>query len=331
VSLRQSSLKIRTMIVGLLVLAWPAQASAEDKGTLSLIVENDLFGGTDQNYTNGLKASYVFPKSATPKPWRWVARNIMQAEEGDTIYAGVSLGHSIFTPRDITTEGPLPDQHPYAGWFYVGTSLLIDRGDVLDSLQIETGIVGPHAFGKPVQRGWHELINVREPRGWDNQLRDEPGLNVSVERKWRASTQRMMGLQADLTPNVGATVGNVLTQAKAGLTLRVGNNLDVDYGPPRIRPSIAGPGFFAPSDHLSWYLFAGFEGRAVARNIFLDGNSYRDSLSVDKKNFVGDAQFGAAIQIMDVQMTYTFVLRTEEFDTQIDPHRFGAISLSFKL
>lgn len=66
--------------------------------------------------------------------------------------------------------------------------------------------------------------------------------------------------------------------------LRLGQRLPLDYGPPRIQPSLPGSGFFVPpQDRFGWYLFAGVEGRAVARNIFLDGNTFRDSRSVDKE------------------------------------------------
>ena len=134
----------------------------------------------------------------------------------------------------------------------------------------------------------------------------------------------------DIDVNNGFSLGNVLTEASAGLTLRVGSNLGGDYGPPRIRPSLAGAGFFAPAGTFSAYLFAGVQGRAVARNIFLDGNSFEDSPSVDKKHFVADFQAGVVMQFNDIQLAYTFVTRTKEFETQDDRQTFGALSVSFK-
>jgi lipid A 3-O-deacylase len=47
--------------------------------------------------------------------------------------------------------------------------------------------------------------------------------------------------------------------------------------------------FQTPKGGFGWCLFASFEGRAVARNIFLDGNTFTDSHSIDKKTFVGYA------------------------------------------
>jgi hypothetical protein len=78
---------------------------------------------------------------------------------------------------------------------------------------------------------------------------------------------------------------------------------------------------------FSWSVFAGLEGRAVGRNIFLDGNTFRDSPSVDKKYFVGDANIGVALTYGRTQLTYTLNWRSEEFQGQDKPDIFGAIGL----
>ena len=99
--------------------------------------------------------------------------------------------------------------------------------------------------------------------------------------------------------------------------------------PPRVRPAMPGTGFFDTPDHeFSWYLFAGLDGRAIARNIFLDGNTFRDSHDVDKKILVGDANVGLAIGYDDYRLSYTLNYRTKEFDGQDDPSIFGSISLT---
>ena len=99
----------------------------------------------------------------------------------------------------------------------------------------------------------------------------------------------------------------------------------------RVRPALAGAGFFSPVDEFSWYLFLGVNGSAVAHNIFLDGSLFRDGdPSVDKKIFVGEVQAGLAVQLRRVQIAYTFVTRTREFDMQNGAQQFGAVSISTK-
>ncbi|MBK19629.1 MAG: hypothetical protein CMM52_12415 [Rhodospirillaceae bacterium] len=143
--------------------------------------------------------------------------------------------------------------------------------------------------------------------------------------------RKIGGLDADFTPHAGVSLGNVLTQASVGFTVRVGGNLrnHDDYGPPRIRPSLPGSDYFVRSDGLSWYLFFGADGRGVLHNIFLDGNTFSSSHSVSKKPFVGDIQGGVAVIWGRTRLAYTHIFRTKEFDSQDDTDQFGSVSLSF--
>jgi hypothetical protein len=84
-----------------------------------------------------------------------------------------------------------------------------------------------------------------------------------------------------------------------------GRNLDVDWGPDRIRPGLSGTGYVRRGDGMGWYLFAGLEGRAVAYNAFLDGPWFRSSPDVEKKPFVADFQAGAALTWRGFRMAYT--------------------------
>ena len=308
--------------------SWAPCAVAEEKATWSALLENDYFGSSDSNYTNGVRFGYLSAAGRGEE----LARGFLRASPGDVTRVGFAVGHSIFTPQDTEAFEPLPGHHPYAGWLYGEYSVLVEReDDVLDMLTVSAGVVGPAALGDEVQNNFHRLINGDRVNGWDNQLRNEPGLILSYERRWRPFFRvSRPGIGIDASPNAGVSVGNVLTQGNAGLTLRVGRNLEGNYGPPRIRPSLAGAGYFRGVNAASWYLFAGAEGRAVGRNIFLDGNTWRDSLSVEKRHLVADVQTGAVIQIKSVQIAYTYVWRTKEFLNQGARHEFGALSLSVK-
>ena len=52
------------------------------------------------------------------------------------------------------------------------------------------------------------------------------------ERRWRPDAWNLFGLEAGAIPHVGGSVGNVMTFGSAGAILRIGQNLNVDYGPP---------------------------------------------------------------------------------------------------
>jgi len=333
--------------VALGILLWSGTAEA---GTFSLVVENDVFTGTDRNYTAGQKLVYVTEAKRNPEDivtggfGRLIADAIygldmIRARNTDNdpgndvvIHEGFALGHSLFTPEDISTSLPLPDQHPYAGWLYGTYSIVGAYENKVDTFALDLGVVGPSAFGEEIQRGWHRLIDGEDPKGWDNQLKDEPGIVLTYQRQWRYDLRNSIGrFGFDVLPTLGASLGNIRTQANLGATLRAGYNLGNDYGPPRIRPALAGTAILDPNmEGVSFYLFGGVEGRAVLRNIFLDGNSFRDSLNVQRKPLVADFQVGAVFQTRNFQLAYTYVFRTEEFDGQLDPQKFGAVSLTFR-
>ncbi len=78
-------------------------------------------------------------------------------------------------------------------------------------------------------------------------------------------------------------------------------------------------------------MFAGVDGRAIARNLLpWDGNTFESSRSVDKIPFVGDAQLGAAVAFRAFRLTFTHVFRSKEYKTQRAADQFGAINLSFR-
>ena len=334
-------MKLRSVVTtGLFLLVGPVaplladDTPSSDRGTLSLVYENDTFAGTDRNYTNGIDISYLSAPNAVPLPARWFATTLMGADAGDTIYGGLGIGQSIFTPRDTDATAPLPDQHPYAGWLHARFSTSVDSGKTLDTAALDVGLVGPSSGGEWVQNHVHDLVGADEANGWDNQIRDEFGFVLTYERKWRALAEwrQAGGLGVDVMPNAAVSVGNVLTQGLVGVTFRVGQDLANDYGPPRVSPALAGAGFFAPRDHFSWYLFAGVNGRAIAYNIVLDGNAFRDGgPSVDRKPLVAEGQAGLVVQFGRVQTAFTVVTRTDEFKGQGKQELFGAVSLSMKL
>jgi len=300
-----------------------------ENATLSVTLENDYFASTDRNYTNGLRVAYV----SAPRPQGgyagFLARRILRQGPGGEVRVGYAAGQSIYTPEDTETVDLLPDQHPYAGWLYAEHSVIaVDRLS-FQRLTTQVGVVGPSAGAENAQNSYHEWIGGREVRGWRNQLEDEFGFAATYEKgRVLFDTPELFGLESDATLIAGATAGNVLTEGKIGGMVRFGRNLASDAGPPRVRPALAGGGFFDKSVGSSWYVFVGAQGRAVAWNIFLDGNSFAGDREpqVERRQFVADLQAGAVARIGRVQFAYQFVTRTEEFETQTERQAFGAIS-----
>ncbi|MGP0630606.1 lipid A deacylase LpxR family protein [Nitrospina sp. 32_T5] len=261
----------------------------------------------------------------------------------DTV--SVILGHNIYTPEDLSKTGLVSRDRPYAGWLYVGFGFFDEKKDrevlgltvdTLDSVEIDLGVIGPASGGERVQREWHAFIDDEDPKGWDNQLHNEFALLISYDRKYRHRLLEENGMipGVDWIPGGGVALGNVFTYVAAGGVVRVGYNLPADYGPPRIRPGTQGSDFFDTGgrhkNKLMAYLYTGVEGRAVAHNIFLDGNTFRTSHAVNKRYLVGDWQFGGALAYDCIRLAYTQVYRSQEFKGQFEPDVFGTVTLSVR-
>ena len=318
------------IVAVLLIVALGMTGSARAQGgTWSFVLENDLFADTDRNYTNGIALSYTTAPDAVPDfAKRWA--QALQRDHNPTAFATVSVGQQMFTPIDIGARRPLPDQHPYAGYLNIAGAFTAVSRQRLDSVNIAVGVVGPAALGEQAQAFVHKLIDGRDPNGWDNQLKNEPALLITYDRRYRSLIDfDAFGLQGDLVPGFGLSLGNVELSGRGSLALRFGTGLEDDYGAPRIRSGLATSGALAGNGTTA-YRFAAVEGEAVGRSIFLDGNTFRDSLSVDRNPFVADFQFGAALGYNQVRVAYTFVVRTPTFDTELGRQRFGAVSVSLR-
>jgi len=330
--MKRKTLSTAVVLAGTL---WSATASAVgpgDTGTLSFILENDLFYDVDQHYTNGVGFIWI-PGSDVSTPG-WAAslvRAIPWFPQDGRLRHGYAFGQSMFTPSDIKIANPPLTERPYAGWLYGTFGVATEVDERLDLLALTVGMVGPAAMAEQSQKVVHEAIGSPEPQGWDTQLHNELGVVVQYQRSWRGALKYdLTPLALDVTPSVGGAVGNVFTYASAGVMLRLGQRLPHDYGPPQIQPGLLGSGGFAPVGAFGWYLFGGVAGRAVARNIFLDGNTFGDSRSVRRDPFIGDLQWGVVLEWPKVRLSYTHILRSREYESQTAGDEFGAISLSVK-
>jgi lipid A 3-O-deacylase len=315
-------------------------AFADDPGyVISIQFENDFFGGgTDRHFSHGTRIECLtspiqwMTDVADKVPWFRSERARSNPKDELKARASFSLGQNIYTPEDTAATQLLTEDRPYAGWLYMGFGLVAEQGTKrYDKLELEIGMVGPYSFAEDVQTFWHSLLGLQVPQGWDNQLENEPGAVLYYEQTRRFERQNLgWGLDADVLPHFGGALGNVFTYGAVGITFRIGSGLEDDFGPPRIRPSLPGSAYFRPEKGFNGYLFAGLEGRAVLYNIFLDGNAFTDSHSVDKKPFVGDLQAGLVFQWNRFRITYTQIFRTKEFDGQDDGDIFGSVSLSYQ-
>ncbi|MGI9494086.1 MAG: lipid A deacylase LpxR family protein [Geminicoccaceae bacterium] len=310
-------------------------------GTFTMHIENDEVGGSDRNYSGGhrLACMRTAPRFLEKRLRRLLPKNAISQQK-----MSYGLGQNIYTPDDLAEPELIEDDQPYAGWLYVDFGLESEvrsaSGDMhhLDNFGLQIGVVGPLSGAEFLQRELHEILGATEPAGWDNQLDNELGANLFYSRQWTGIQRFSLPvdngtswLDTDLTPRIGAAVGNIYTYGAGGFMLRIGQFPDDDHGQPAVRPSFTGSDDFPIEDGWSFYLFTGAEGRIVGRNIFLDGNSFDDdSPSVDKNTFVGEVRIGMALAYRYLRLAYTHVYRSQEFEGE-EPQTYGAITLSVEL
>lgn len=335
-----------TILVGLTLAAAPARAILSSNTFVALTEENDLlsnpFGGhSDRHYTQGLRLTMMLGDESFTNVS--VRLNRWCPPLGFTPRANslglVLLAQHMFTPEDIVNPAPIPTDRPYAAWLYSGfiwqrEGLTAGTIPTLENFEADLGSIGPSALGEQAQNLIHRWAFPDDiARGWNNQLHDEPALQLRYARLWRFTPEPPGPRRLDLIPHLGAGLGNVKIEANLGATARLGYRLPDDFGVPIMDAPLAVNGW-TPHGYPPFfcYLFGRIEGRAVAHNIFLDGNTWRDSPHVTRNPWVADFSWGFALNIRrHFELAYTRIIRTTEFTGQKGADEFGSLTLRVTL
>ena len=279
-------------------------------GDISVVLENDLFR-SDRHYSHGTKLLNLC--DGAPEWTDYISNK-------EDRRFGVGLAQYMYTPSSIKIEELMEDDRPYGGWLYL-EALLISRDDrQLDLIGIDVGLTGEASMADDTQSFIHESFDNQIPMGWDNQIETELGVNIIYQKKIRLRYKDIF----DFIPQAGASLGNIFTYANAGMTMRVGYKLPDNFGTLRMEPTTR------EYRILAGYLFAGVEGRYVLRNIFLDGNTFEDSHSVHKEEWVGDISVGAGVDVGNFEILYSNTYRGREFKGQKVENVFSSVILSWK-
>lgn len=301
-----------------------------------LYVENDVFAGSDKDYTSGVRLQNTLTAADTPELLRDVTRIMRPLKDQDPTEVGFVIGHHIYTPEDTDATALIPDDRPYTGWLYAGLARFDSdfkessdpSNDDVTTVELLLGVIGPLAQGEEFQNGIHDLIGSDEAMGWDNQLDDEITAMIAAQRQVRSLAGGLGPIKFDLLSRASLSVGTPFTEAEIGETLRLGLWLPRDFGVSVNEPALVSPATVRRYQReRSFYVFGDAAGRVVGYNSFLDGNLDGDSHSVDRELFVADLALGAALQLNRFRMAYTLVYRTPEFEEQDEGQVFGSFSI----
>lgn len=336
-------------------------------------LENDLFTGTDQNYTNGVAFAAVsydisgrLRTECLPTPVRLHAEFIKFLNPGFWIDAEnsahtqnvvVKFGQSMFTPKDPARTDLIPDDRPYAGLLYVGMSWNRRKhepqsnSEILDTREITLGVIGPLSLAEQSQNLFHDAIGADRFLGWQHQLKNEPALQLAMDRKFKdyhGTCAITPGFSADSIRSLGLRLGNIETSAILGIEGRIGWNLPNDFGTYPIRPGAENrppSAAFIPSGsgdapsavarpRPGVHLFGMMETKLVAHDFSLGGNLFRSSHSVTRRPWVAQAAVGVSahglVAGQGVRLAVMRVYRSREFEEQGPNQAYGSVALSIE-
>ncbi len=328
-------------------------ALANNGGYLTFFLDNDLFSGSDSNYTNGARISYVTEArpllniplvqknlellSGGNGGARWM-RGIWGFGNPDEVeYSyGFALTQLMFTPETLDTASAPPGEHPYAGWLGVGFSLHARDARTLNSVEISFGVTGKYAFAKEAQDLVHDFYGIEKFEGWDSQIPQEVTVNVDFNqrRRWTLLDDAGLpyGLEVDGFHETGYSIGNFCTGAHAGALVRVGWNLPVEFSDPRLTTSAHTQKLYSDESvnarRWSVYALAGVRVSGVLHDITLDGPVFRDfDTGVERKPWVGEFYAGFGVRYRGWELGYVHTYRSKRFKSQADQQVFGSVSL----
>lgn len=312
--------------MGVLLLLALAQDVERVRHTFTIIEENDFFAhvsASDKHYTQGLRLELHVHDPAMGPIFTW--RGFYDEKER-YFSNGVAIGQAMFTPENITADPPDPLDRPYAAWLYLSfvTTVTNKERSWQDTWEWSIGTIGPRALGDEIQSGWHELIGADDPT-WTNQLENEIGGGLAVKRQWSSVTAGEEGgdWAARTITSAGASLSTIVTEISLGAKMLWGYRAPSDY------EAGQGPRSLQTGDGFRFYAFVGVEGRFVPWNVFLDGNVFRDSPSVDRKYLTADFSAGVVLRLgAPFGISYAQVFRTGEQSNDPRYHNFGSIAVS---
>ncbi|MBK1831976.1 lipid A deacylase LpxR family protein [Verrucomicrobiaceae bacterium R5-34] len=326
-----------------------------DAGYLTFFLDNDLFGGTDENYTNGARLSWItegkpvidipfvqdnlhrFSGGSESLNWMrkiWGFRHPAQIEYS----YGFALSQLMFTPATREALVPPEGERPYAGWAGLGFSLHARDAHAQNSVEIAIGVVGPASYAQETQDFIHDLRDFDKFQGWDSQIPNEITLNLYFNQRRRIESlhkiQLPMDLKVDGFTETGYALGNFRTDARIGFLVRAGWNLPVEFADPRLSATAHTQRLYSGagnSNKWSLYGLLGAQATGVLHDITLDGPLFRNyDTNVDREPFVAELYAGFGVRYSDLEFSYVHTYRTKTFETQDNNQSFGSLAIRLR-
>ena len=330
---------MKTLFLTLIIFSYSQLFSQELKDDKSWIfdranfyIENDVYFGTDDGYSTGEMFTFLY---FVPEADNFVHNALGYNTKESYSYLTFSIANQIYTPTNTFATTLQIDDRPYAGWTYIETTFHKTTKTQLRSLSLKVGMIGPASGSEQIQNNFHKAFAMDPVNGWNNQLHNELGINLKYTQKWKYHGKSFNDYEGSFIPFSSVELGNIAINATCGFTARIGYNIPKDYGLSSINigsdPGIPVYGQYKNMRTHPWSFSVNFTaaGTAVARDIFLDGNTFSHSHSIDKRNFVGYYGVGFTIRYKNLVLDIMEIENSKQFRGQKESHGIGSAIISW--
>ena len=319
----------RLLLLYSLIGLTAASAQAEEANWFAVTVDNDIFLGNDNWYTNGIYASWVNTANQNDLhqpglmtiPINWS----LDIEGAQLTLQAYTLGQIMVTPEDIRIINPPLTDMPYSGTLLFHSTFIAVQESHADAAGTAIGIVGPASGAERSQKRVHVIVGADEPKGWDSQLGDEIIFQVNRARLWRAWYSKDDRSDFLVLADIGA--GTLSSYLASAMLVRFGRGLFNTFETPLlINTRSANPA----AVNGAWYAFAGARFEYVFNNIFGDGNTFKDSRSIDFDHSQIGLTAGLALSWKQLSITLALYESNITDSSAGDFTRFGTLTLGWQ-
>jgi len=295
--------------------------------------ENDIYSGTDEDYTAGMRLSFLY---SIEDDKEYPLYELLFLDYGlHDSYFTAALTNQIFTPIDTNNSDVVADERPYASWSYLEFGMHKSYTNHLLSMLLQVGAVGEISGGEWLQKAAHDLVGNNSPNGWDNQLNNELGVNFKGTHKWMVRSKKFTKYECALVPFMSLELGNIAIRTTLGTSARFGYNIPKDFGLSSIDIG-ADPGIASYNNYLKksrnrlcYSLNLNLAGSYVIRDIFLDGNTFSKSHSVEKEPFVYYYGVGLSFRYGDIALDIMHTYNSKKYKLENHGHGVDTLTLSW--
>lgn len=282
--------------------------------------ENDVFAGTDYNFTNAVELSGFYVRREDNSTLSELYESLpditkLNPDDNRVEVWELKVRQDMYTPTDLTREDIIEEDNPYAGTLTLDLGKIRLSPDSRTETTIRMGSSGKWSFAAETQIFVHRFLdnfgrNSKIPKGWDHQVKAEPLLNLDIRHTKRVHLSRHLKLDNTISPKVG----NIKTEAELDTTFKFGHRI---------------PDFTEQDDdNLNFYTFFGIHNIYRWHNIYYRGGIFRSSPhTVSMENHIFGLHTGISISYSSYRCTFSYVKHTRDYAEQRRRlHEYGLLS-----